>query len=308
MFPEVMDKLFIWIGFHVLILSLLVMDLCVWRNKTRVVKMREALLWTLFWILLSLSFNLFIYFYQGKEAALQFFTGYLVEKSLSVDNLFVFLVIFAYFKIPKIYQHKVLFFGIFGALVMRIAFILGGIELLQHFSWMTYLFGVLLCATAIRVWVQRDKEVKIGKNFLVNWFKKFFPVTEELHGSKFFIRHKAVLYMTPLFLALIVVEATDIIFAIDSIPAIFAITTDPFIVYTSNVFAILGLRSVHFVLEAFMDRFHYLKVGLAAILLFVGVEMLMAPYYRIPVLVTLSVIVSILGIATLFSIAKPRRS
>src|ERR1700722_12270846 len=144
MFPGVMDKLFIWIGFHVLILSLLVMDLCVWRRKTRVVKMREALLWTLFWILLSLSFNLFIYFYQGKEAALQFFTGYLVEKSLSIDNLFVFLVIFSYFKIPKIYQHKVLFFGIFGALVMRIAFILGGIELLQNFSWMTYLFGVLL--------------------------------------------------------------------------------------------------------------------------------------------------------------------
>ncbi len=291
-----------------LILALLVLDLCIWRRRTRVVTMREGLLWILFWILLSLSFNLFIYFYQGKEAALQFFTGYLVEKSLSVDNLFVFIVIFAAFKIPKSYQHKVLFFGIFGALLMRIAFILGGIELLQNFSWMTYIFGVLLCATAIRMFMQRDKDAKPRRSFLIKWFQKFFPVTEELHGSKFFVRQKGILYLTPLFLALLVVETTDIIFAIDSIPAIFAITTDPFIVYTSNVFAILGLRSIHFVLDAFMDRFRYLKVGLSAILLFVGGEMLLAPYYRIPLLVTLSVIVTVLAISTLYSLSKPRRA
>ncbi len=270
--------------------------------------MRESLLWCGFWISLALLFNLFIYFDQGKEAALQFFTGYLVEKSLSVDNLFVFLIIFSSFNIPRGYQHKVLYFGIFGALVMRIAFILGGIALLQLFSWMTYLFGALLCVTAIRMFVQKDKEIHPEKNFIIRWVGKLFPISKELHNGNFFVRQAGIVYMTPLFLALLVVEVTDIIFAIDSIPAIFAITTDPFIVYTSNVFAILGLRAIHFVLEEFMHRFHTLKVGLSAILLFVGAEMLLSPYFRVPVWGSLVVIVSILTAATLYSLAKPGRS
>lgn len=296
-----------WVVFHLVLLGLLALDLGIWRKRAGEIKLKVALLWSGFWIALSLLFNLYIYFSRGEEAALQFFAGYLIEKSLSVDNLFVFIVIFSFFKIPKKYQHKVLFYGILGALVSRICFILGGVALLEHFEWMIYLLGAFLCATAVRFFVQKEEEIQPKNSFLVKGLKKIFPVTPELHGQNFFVRQKSKLYMTPLFLALLVVESTDIIFAIDSIPAVFAVTRDPFIVYTSNICAILGLRSIHFVLESFMDRFHYLKIGLSAVLLFVGAKMLLSYYVRIPIWVTLTTIALILSISVLFSLMRGAR-
>lgn len=299
-----MNELTLWIGFHLLILLLVVLDLGIFQKRPHEIKMREALVWSGVWIALSLLFNLFIYFEMGGTAALQFFTGYIVEKSLSVDNLFVFLVIFSYFRIPKIDQHKILYYGILGALVMRILFILAGSALLQRFHWMIYVFGAFLCITAIRLFAQREEEIRPMENLLVNFCKRFFRVKADYVGRNFFVRERGKLFLTPLFLTLIVIETTDLIFATDSIPAIFAITSDPFLVYTSNVFAILGLRSLYFVLADFMSRFYYLKIGLSAILLFTGLKMLFSSLFHIPIEWALLVIVVILGVSAVASILK----
>ncbi len=305
-----MSETFTWIGFNLLIFILLIFDLNVFNRKKHEIQTREAILLSLFWIALSLLFNLFVYFTKGPVAGLQFFTGYLIEKSLSVDNIFVFVVLFKYFQVAKMYQHKVLYWGILGALVMRITLILTGITLIERFHWFIYVLGGFLIISGIKLLFQKEKEQQPEKNFVVKLFKKFFPVTDAYHEEKFFVRIDGRLFATPLFIVLLVIETTDVVFALDSIPAIFAITTDPFIIYSSNVFAILGLRSLYFVLEKFVDQFRYLGTGLALILIFIGCKMLIAGYYPIPILFSLGMIVAILTIsvlASLYATAKEKK-
>jgi tellurite resistance protein TerC len=295
---------------------MLALDLGVFHRKSHTVSGKEALIWSLVWISLALVFNAAIYFfwnrmmpgssYTNKEAALAFFTGYLIEKSLSVDNIFVFILIFSFFAVPGAYQHHVLFWGILGALVMRGALILAGAALLEQFHWIIYLFGAFLIFTGIRMALHRDEEIHPEKNPIVKFFKKFMPVTENFEKDKFFIRRSGKLMATPLFLVLLIIESTDLVFAVDSIPAIFAVTRDPFIVYTSNVFAILGLRALYFLLANVMDKFQYLKLGLAAVLTFVGIKMVIVEFYPIPVGISLIVVASILAISILASLWKAR--
>ncbi len=298
-----MNQINLWIGFHVLVLALLALDLGVFHRRAHKIKLQGAILWSLFWISVSLLFNLFIYFEMGREAALQFLTGYLIEKSLSVDNLFVILVIFSMFHVPKMYQHKVLFFGILGAMMMRVIFILAGITLISRFEWMIYPFGLLLCVTAIRLLVQKE-QVSSKENFVTRWCKRHLAMKEGFEEGNFFIREKGKTFITQLFIVLIMIETTDLIFATDSIPAIFSVTKDPFIVYTSNIFAILGLRALHFVLAEFMDRFHYLKVGLSAILMFTGMKMLFSHIVEIPIEWALSVVLFILALSVIASLSR----
>ncbi|MFN8459705.1 MAG: TerC family protein [Anaerolineae bacterium] len=241
------------------------------------------------------------------EAALAFFTGYLIEKSLSVDNIFVFVLIFTFFAVPAIYQHRVLFWGIIGALLMRGILIAAGAALLKEFHWIIYVFGGFLILTGIRMALHKDEEVHPERNPLVKLLRRLMPVTEKYEDDKFFIRRAGVLMATPLFLVLLIVESTDLIFAVDSIPAIFAVTTDPFIVYTSNVFAILGLRSLYFLLAGVMDKFHYLKLGLSVVLVFVGIKMVLVDVYKIPIGLSLGVIAAILAIAVLASLWRAER-
>jgi tellurite resistance protein TerC len=300
------NQIIIWIGFVTLVIILLVLDLCVFHRKARTIKIREALLLSTFWIILALVFNVVIYFWRGSEDALRFFTGYLLEKSLSVDNLFVFLLIFSYFRVPSEYQHKILFWGILGALIMRAIFIILGITLLQRFHWIIYIFGAFLVLTGIKMAFQKDKEIHPEKNIILKAFKKLFPVSENYSESRFFIKGTAGLMATPLLVVLLVVETTDIIFAVDSVPAILAITQDTFIVYTSNVFAMLGLRALFFVLSGIMRLFHYLHYGLSIMLVFIGVKMLISEVYKIPILITLSLVALILVICILLSIIRNR--
>jgi tellurite resistance protein TerC len=289
------EQLYIWIGFNVFVLLMLALDLGVFHRKAHEVRMKEALIWSGVWISLALIFNLIVYFWRGPEVGLQFLTGYLIEKSLSIDNIFVFVLLFSYFSVPSKYQHKVLFWGIIGALIMRAIFIAAGTALLEKFHWIIYIFGAFLVFTGIRMAMNQGTKVDPDKNPVVKLFKKLFPVTNEYHGSKFWIREAGKWVATPLFVVLILVEVTDLIFAVDSIPAILAISKDPFIVYTSNVFAILGLRSLYFALAGLMHLFRYLHYGLAAILVFVGGKMLLTDVYKIPVGISLSVIVLILA-------------
>jgi tellurite resistance protein TerC len=279
--------------------------------------MKEALTWSIVWISLSLLFNLVIYLYwdvmvpnssyTNGEAALAFLTGYLIEKSLSVDNIFVFILIFSYFAVPAAYQHRVLFWGILGALIMRGTLILVGSVLLETFHWIIYVFGAFLVFTGIRMARQQEEELNPDENPVVKFFRRFMPVTENYEDDKFFIRRAGRLFATPLFLVLLVIESTDLVFAVDSIPAIFAITRDPFIVYTSNVCAILGLRALYFLLANVMHQFEYLKLGLAVVLSFIGVKMLLIDLYKIPVAVSLTVVASVLTISIIASIIKTRR-
>lgn len=293
--------------FNLFVIGLLVLDLRVFHRTAHEVKVKEALLWSAFWIFLSLLFNLLIYYWLGKEAALQFFTGYLIEKSLSVDNLFVFLLIFSYFKVPAKYQHKALFWGILGALIMRSLLIGLGAALIHNFHWIIYIFGVFLIFTGIRMGFQKETvEVHPERNIIVRFFKKFVPITAGYHEARFFLKIEGKRYATLLFIVLLVIETTDLVFAIDSIPAIFAITTDPFIVYTSNVFAILGLRALYFALAGIMDLFHYLKIGLSVVLTFVGVKMVVADIYPIPITVALGVVAGVLIISVIASILWPK--
>ena len=300
------SQVLLWITFNIFVLAMLALDLGVFHRRAHVVKIKEALAWSAFWIALALLFNLVIYFWRGPETALEFLTGYLIEKSLSLDNLFVFLLIFSYFRVPPLYQHKILFWGILGALIMRAVFILTGITLIQEFHWVIYIFGGFLILSGIKMGLQKDKEIHPERNPVLRLFRRFMPVTDGYKDNKFFIKRAGRYLATPLFVVLLVIETTDVIFAVDSIPAILGITLDPFIVYTSNVFAILGLRALYFALAGLMRLFHYLHYGLSAILVFVGIKMLLAEIYKIPVAIALGVVASILLISVIASIIRPR--
>jgi tellurite resistance protein TerC len=310
--------IWLWVGFNLFVLAMLALDLGVFHRKSHAVSGREALAWSVVWITLSLVFNAVIYFYwdqmmpgsnyTNREAALAFLTGYLIEKSLSVDNIFVFILIFTFFGVPAAYQHRVLFWGILGALIMRGALIAVGAALLHEFHWIIYVFGAFLIFTGIRMAWHHDQNVEPDKNPVVKFFRRFMRVTDRFEGDKFFVRHGGKLMATPLFLILLVVESTDLIFAVDSIPAIFAVTQDPFIVYTSNVFAILGLRALYFLLANVMNQFEYLKYGLAAVLTFVGIKMVVVDFYKIPTAASLGVVAGILTISVLASLWKARNS
>lgn len=291
-----------WIGFNLFLLVMLALDLGVFHKKAKEVKVKEALIWSAVWIGLALLFNAVLYFYKGEEAALQFLTGYLIEKSLSIDNIFVFILIFSFFQVPAAYQHRVLFWGILGALIMRAIFIATGISLLEQFHWIIYVFGAFLLITGIKIAVNKGTSINPENNFVVKIFRKFFRVTNEYHGSKFWIKENGVRTATPLFLSLLLIEFTDLIFAVDSIPAILAVTNDAFIIYSSNVFAILGLRSLYFALAGIVHRFKYLHWGLALVLIFVGAKMLVSDFYKFPALLSLCIIILILAGSIIFSL------
>jgi len=302
------DTIWLWVGFNVFILMMLALDLGVFHRKSHTVTLKESLTWTGVWVALALTFNAGVWHFAGSQKGLEFFTGYLIEKSLSVDNVFVFALLFSYFAVPTQYQHKVLFWGILGALIMRAIMIALGAALITKFTWIIYIFGAFLILTGIKMIVKREEEIHPERNPVVRWFKKLMPVTPDYRGDKFFVRENGILMATPLFVVLLLVEISDLIFAVDSIPAIFAVTTDPFIVYTSNVFAILGLRSLYFALAGVMNKFHYLKVGLGVVLSFVGIKMLlMHTAWKIPTLVSLGVVVLILAVSVVASLMWPKR-
>jgi tellurite resistance protein TerC len=297
--------LLLWGAFNLFVIVMLALDLGVFHRKAHEVRIREALLWSAFWIALSLLFNLGVYFWSGSQAALEFLTGYLLEKSLSVDNIFVFLMIFTYFRVPYLHQHKVLFWGILGALIMRALFILVGITLIQKFHWVIYIMGAFLIVTGIKMATQKDEEIHPERNPVLRLVRRFVPVTEGYEGGSFFVRRAGRLLATPLFIVVLVVETTDVVFAVDSIPAILAITLDPFIVYTSNVFAILGLRALYFALAGVMQLFHYLPYGLSFILVFVGIKMLLVDIYKVPIGIALGTVAGVLVISVVASIVFP---
>lgn len=302
------ESVILWSAFNLFVLGMLALDLGVFHRKTHEVGVKEALTWTGVWIALAMVFNLFIYYYFDKDKAIEFFTGYLIEKSLSIDNIFVMIMIFSYFQVPARYQHKVLFWGILGALVMRVIFILTGIELIHRFHWLIYIFGGFLVITGIRMLTSGDIKLEPERNPLVKLARRIFPFTNSYEGDRFFVKRDKKLWATPLFLVVILIEATDLIFAVDSIPAILAISDDSFIVYTSNVFAILGLRSLYFALSGIEKYFQYLKYGLSAILIFVGVKMCITDFYKIPIDLSLILIVFILTIAILASVAFKKKN
>ncbi len=296
------ESIYLWIAFIGSIILLLAIDLGVFHRKSHEVKISEALMWTAIWVSLALSFDFFIYHYFGQVKALEFLTGYLIEESLSVDNLFVFILLFKFFAVDPRYQHKVLFWGIIGALVLRGMFIFTGVALIENFHWLIYIFGAFLVFTGISTAFSGETKIKPEKNPVVRLFKKFFRFTSEDAGNKFFIKKNKLWYATPLFVVLIVVEFTDLIFAVDSIPAILAISNDTFIIFSSNVFAILGLRSLYFALAGITKYFYYLKYGLAAILFFVGLKMIVSYIYIIPINISLLVIFCILLLSVLISV------
>lgn len=304
---------FWWISFNVFVLAMLALDLGVFHRKAHVVKMREALTWSAVWISLALTFNLGLYlgWWGGypPEArgvvGLQFLTGYLIEKSLSVDNVFVFALLFRYFHVAPQFQHRILFWGILGALVMRALLIFAGVALLHRFEWIVYVFGAVLIFSGIKMWRTQDTKIEPDKNPVLKLVRRIFPVSKETHGQKFFVREAGKFVVTPFFVVLIFVEWSDLVFALDSIPAILALTNDAFIVYTSNVFAILGLRALYFALAGILERFHLLHYGLSAILIFVGIKMLIVDFVKIPILVSLAVIAVILALSVILSLLRP---
>src|SRR5207248_11054946 len=301
------EGLLFWVLFNVGVLALLALDLFVLHREHRVMRFREALGWSVFWIGLAAGFAVLIYFWRGTPKTLEFVTGYLVEESLSVDNLFVFLVLFQFFRVPAEYQHKVLTWGIVSALIARGAFILAGVKLIQQFHWIIYLFGAFLVYTGIKLLRSEEEDIRPEKNWVLRFARRRLPVTDGYVNSKFFVTEAGRRLATPLFLVLLVVESTDVLFAADSIPAILAISRDPFIVYTSNVFAILGLRALFFALAGLIEAFHYLHYGLAAILIFIGAKMLLSAHYEIPILVALGVVAGLLAVSIVASLVhKPR--
>ena len=301
------DRLVLWIVFNIFVLGMLALDLGVFHRKAHTVSMKEAGIWSCVWISLALVFNLGVYYVWGQDKAMEFLTGYVIEKSLSVDNLFVFLMIFQYFHTPAEYQHRILFWGIVGALILRAIFIATGAALLSNFHWMIYVFGGFLVVTGIKMLLQGDEKIEPEQNPVVRLFQRLMPVTHEYHGQNFFVSKDGKRHATLMMLVLIVVETTDVIFAVDSIPAIFAITQDPFIVYTSNVFAILGLRALYFMLAGIMQMFVYLKVGLSFVLCFVGAKMLLVDVYKIPIGASLAVIGGVLLLAVIASLIVTRK-
>ncbi len=298
----------LWTLFNLFVLAMLAIDLGIFRRKSHEISVREALIWTCVWITLAMFFNLFVYYYFNQEKALEFFTGYLIEKSLSVDNIFVIILIFSYFKVPSAYQHKVLFWGILGALVMRVIFILTGVELIHRFHWLIYVFGGFLIFTGIRMITSSDVKIDPERNPVIKLARRILPVTQSFEGDRFFVVKDGKNWATPLFLVVLLIETTDLIFAVDSIPAILAISDDSFIVYTSNVFAILGLRSLYFALAGIEKYFHHLKYGLSAILIFVGFKMCTTDLVKIPIEISLILIAFILVIAMVSSRIFPSTS
>ena len=296
-----------WIGFNLFVLAMLALDLGMHR-RWPAMSFKKALAWTVFWMCLAAAFALLVSIWKGRPAMLQFITGYVVEESLSVDNLFVFLVLFRYFRVPGKYQHKVLLWGVLGALILRLTFILVGVSLLRRFEFFIYIFGAVLIYSGIGLLRESEPNVNPEKNLVLRIFRKFFPITPDFEGNNFFVQHDGRWLATPLFLALLVVETTDLIFAVDSIPAILAITRDAFIVYTSNVFAILGLRSMYFVLEHFFSMFRFLHYGLAIVLTLIGLKMLLSHYFEPPLTITLGVVVVVLGASVGASLIWPEKA
>ena len=296
----------LWLGFTVFVLALLALDLGVFHRRAHAVGYKEALGWSAFWVALALGFAVLVYRWFGPQPALEFLTGYLIEEALSVDNTFVFLVVFRYFAVPAELQHRVLFWGILGALVMRGIFILAGAALIERFHALIYVFGGFLLLTGVKLLRDQDAEIHPERNPVRRFFARFVPLVKEYRGPRFLVREGGRLFATPLLLVLAVVETTDVVFAVDSIPAIFGITTDPFIVYTSNVFAILGLRSLFFVLAGAMSRFHLLKLALGLVLAFVGIKMLVADLVEVPILASLGVVAALFGGAIVLSLLFPR--
>jgi len=299
--------LLFWVLFNLFVLLMLGLDLGVFHRRPHKVNFREAMIWSLVWVALASAFAVVVYFWHGRSASLEFATGYVIELSLSVDNLFVFLLIFRYFRVSSHHQHKVLFWGIVGALVMRGVFILAGVGLIRRFHWVIYIFGALLVYSGIKLFSQESTEIHPEKNPVLRVFRRWVPVTEDYDGDRFFVR-RAGLYATPMLVVLLVVETTDLLFAVDSIPAVLAITRDAFIVYTSNVFAIMGLRSMYFALAGMMEMFRYLHYGLSLVLVFVGGKMLASHYVDIPTEVALGVVAGILGISVLASLLHPAKA
>jgi tellurite resistance protein TerC len=297
----------LWLGFLVFVLAMLALDLGVFHRKEHEISVKEAAAWSAVWFALAALFGGGIYLWFGSERALEFASGYLIEKALAVDNIFVFVVIFGAFAVPARYQHRVLFWGVLGALVMRAAFILAGGALLARFHFTIYLFGGLLVLTGVKLLFQRNTTPDPENSFIVRTLRRFIPMSPSYHGKRFFVRVAGRWLATPLFLALVAVEVTDVVFAVDSIPAIFAVTDDPFIVFTSNIFAILGLRSLYFLLAGVVHRFHHLKVGLALVLVFVGVKMLLADVYKVPIFASLGVIFTLIAGAIVVSLVLERR-
>lgn len=304
-----MESIYFWVIFNIAVLALLILDLFVLNRKTQVVTVKSALWWSAFWIGLAIGFNVFVYFWKGSGPAMEFLTGYLIEESLSVDNLFVFMLIFSYFRVPSEYQRKVLFWGIIGALVLRAVFIIVGVSLINHFTWTIYILGLFLVVTGIKMAFSKDKEINPEKNPIITIINKFVRVTNKYHNGNFFVRMDGQLFATPLFIVVLVVETTDIIFAADSIPAILAVSTDPFIVYTSNVFALLGLRSLYFALAGIMQLFHYIHYGLSIILAFIGAKLLLqaSDIYHVDMRIALIIVASILAGSILLSILFPKK-
>ena len=299
------NQVLLWGGFGTFVLVMLALDLGVFHRQAHIVRVKEALRWSAMWIVLALLFNLGVYLWRGHDAALAFLTGYLIEESLSVDNLFVFLMILAYFRVPPIYQYKVLFWGILGALIIRGMALAVGVALIETFAWVLYIFGAFLIFTGVKMVFQKHTEVHPEHNPVVLLVTRFMPVTTAYHADKFFVMQAGRYYATPLFLVLLMVAVTDIVFALDSIPAVLAVTTDPFIVYTSNVFAIMGLRSLFFALSGLIGLFHYLRYGLAVVLTFIGTKMLLADIYPISIYLALGIVVCVLGISVCASLMFP---
>jgi len=299
---------FFWTSFILIILVLLSIDLGVFHRRAHAVTVREATCWSLVWILLSLSFGVWIFKTFGKQYGLEFFTGYLIEYALSVDNVFVFILIFSYFAVPARLHHRVLFWGILSALVMRASFIVAGAALIHAFHWVIYIFGAFLVFTGAKILRQGEAEVEPQRNPVVRLFQRFVPMTSGYESGRFFLKHEGTLKATPLALVLVTVEVTDLVFATDSIPAIFGVTHDPFIVYTSNICAILGLRSMYFLLSAVINRFAYLGTGLGIVLIFIGAKMLLGVIYVIPVMVSLLIVAAILAGAVILSLIFPPKT
>ena len=298
--------IWLWVGFNIFVLAMLALDLGVFHRKAHALSLKEASIWSVVWITLAMVFNAGLYLFAGPEPALQFFTGYLIEKSLSVDNIFIFVLLFTFFKVPAAFQHRVLYWGILGALIMRGMLIAVGVALIESFHWIIYLFGAFLIFTGIRMGFHKEIEVHPENDLLLKFIRRFVPVTENYEHDRFFVRRAGQVMVTPLLLVLLVIDTTDLIFAVDSIPAVFAVTRDPFLVYTSNIFAILGLRSLYFVFAGIMEKFYYLKLGLSVILTFVGVKMVLADVFSLPTALSLVVIAVVLTIAIVASIVRTR--
>ena len=300
-------NIWFWVGFIAFVLAMLALDLGVFHRRPHEIRPKEAGIWTAVWVTLALIFAGGLFLYAGRHVALTFLTGYVIEEALSADNIFVMVLIFEYFRVPKVSQHRVLFYGIIGALVMRGLFIGVGAALVSRFHWVLYIFGAMLVVTGVRMAIKSDNDFNGEQNRVVRAIRRILPVSEEFHGAHFFVVDAGRRVATPLFLVLVLVEFTDLVFAIDSIPAIFGVTTEPFIVFTSNIFAVLGLRSLYFLLAAVVDRFHLLKYGLALILSFVGFKMLTEHFIEIDIALSLSIILGVLTLSILASLVWPER-